>query len=153
MKHQIIESFHVIGISRLTTNVNGQSAKDIEALWVKFWTEKIQDQIPNQMSADFYAVYTDYESDYTVYYTTIIGSAVAHLDEIPEGFVGVTIPRTTYKKIISKGKMPEAIGKTWMEIWQDTTIKRTYKADFTVHGEKYFHGEEAEVETFLSVEE
>ncbi|SEG14560.1 GyrI-like domain-containing protein [Sphingobacterium lactis] len=105
------------------------------------------------MSSDFYAVYTDYESDHTGYYTTIIGSAVAQLDEIPEGFVGVTIPRTTYKKIISKGKMPEAIGKTWMEIWQDTTIKRTYKADFTVHGEKYFHGEEAEVETFLSVEE
>ncbi|SEG14520.1 GyrI-like domain-containing protein [Sphingobacterium lactis] len=43
MKHQIIESFHVIGISTRTTNVNGQSAKDIEALWVKFWTEKIQE--------------------------------------------------------------------------------------------------------------
>ncbi len=29
--------------------------------------------------------------------------------------------------------------------------KRAYKADFTVHGEKYNDGPEAEVETFISV--
>ena len=64
MNNQIIQKFNVIGISVRTTNENGQSAKDIEALWVKFWGEEIQKQIPNKVNDDIYAVYTDYETDF-----------------------------------------------------------------------------------------
>ena len=34
---------------------------------------------------------------------------------------------------------------------KEISAKRAYKADFTVHGEKYNDGPEAEVETFISV--
>ena len=148
---QVIEQFQVVGISVRTTNANGQAMKDIEALWTRFWGEEIQNQVPNKISDDIYAIYTDYESNYTGAYTMIIGMAVSSLDNIPAGYKGITIPKATYQKFVSKGKMPEAIVKTWMDIWQkDDTLNRAYQTDFTVHGPKYFAGDKAEVATFLS---
>ena len=47
--------------------------------------------------------------------------------------------------------MPEAILKTWIEIWQDTQLKRAYRADVTVHGQKYFDGDNPEIETYISI--
>ena len=153
MSNQVIQKFYVIGISVRTTNENGQSAKDIETLWTKFWGEEIQQQIPNKINEDIYAVYTDYETDFTKPYTTIIGSAVSSLENIPNGFVGITIENTTYQKFISKGKMPDAVFNTWLEIWGDKelNLKRSYKADFTIHGKKYYDGDNAEVETYIAV--
>lgn len=148
-----LEKFYVIGISLRTSNQDGQAAQDIETLWERFWGEEIQKQIPNKVNEDIYAVYTDYESDFRGPYTSIIGAAVTSLDSIPEGFVGITLEKELYQKYRSKGKMPEAILNTWIGIWQDTELKRAYTADFTVHGEKYFLGDQAEVETFIAVKE
>ena len=155
MSNQIIQEFKVIGISIRTTNENGQSAKDIETIWGRFWNEKIQEQIPNKVNDDIYAIYTDYETDFKGAYTTIIGLPVSSLENIPEGFVGITIEKTEYKKFVSKGKMPEAVVNTWIEIWgnNELNLTRTYKADFTIHGKKYYDGDTAEVETFISVNE
>lgn len=154
MSNQTIQRFYVIGISVRTTNENGQAAKDIEALWGKFWGEEIQKQIPNTVGDEIYAVYTDYETDFTGKYTTIVGLQVSSLENIPKGFVGITIETAEYQKFVSKGKMPEAVFNTWLEIWanKDLNSKRAYKADFTIHGKKYFDGDNAEVETFISVE-
>jgi len=153
MENQTISKFYVIGISTRTTNQNGQSAKDIEALWGKFWGEEIQKQIPNKVSDEIYAVYTDYETDFNGPYTTIVGLPVSSLENIPEGFTGLTIETAVYRKFVSKGKMPEAVFNTWLEIWgnKELNLKRAYKADFTVHGKKYYDGDLAEVETFISV--
>jgi predicted transcriptional regulator YdeE len=155
MNNQTIQKFHIIGISIRTTNENGQSAKDIEALWGKFWGEEIPKQIPNKISDEIYAVYTDYETDFTGHYTTIVGLPVSSLENIPKGFVGITIETGVYQKFVSKGKMPEAVFNTWLEIWgnKELNLKRAYKADFTIHGQKYYDGDKAEVETFISVKE
>lgn len=155
MNNQIIQKFCIIGISTRTTNENGQSAKDIEALWGRFWAEEIQKQIPGKVSDEIYAVYTGYETDFTGPYTTLIGLPVSSLENIPKGFVGITIETDVYQKFVSRGKMPEAVFNTWLEIWGDKelNIKRAYRADFTVHGKKYHDGHDAEVETFISVKE
>lgn len=143
-----MDNFKIIGISTVTTN---ESMVDIENLWGKFWGENIADKIPNKVGDEFYAVYTDYESDYTGKYTLIIGFPVTKLDNIPDGFVGRNISVGSNVKYTSKGKMPEAILKTWTEIWQDTELKRAYRADVTVHGQKYFDGDNAEIETYISI--
>ncbi|PKG43833.1 GyrI-like domain-containing protein [Psychroflexus sp. MES1-P1E] len=153
MNNKIIQKFNVVGISVRTTNENGQSTKDIEALWEKFWGEEIQKQIPKKVNDDIYTVYTDYETDFNGTHTLIIGLPVSSLENIPEGFGGITIEKDVYEKFVSKGKMPEAVLATWMEIWQDKDLKRTYNADFTIHGKKYYDGDNAEVETFISVKE
>lgn len=155
LNNQTIQKFYVIGISTRTTNENGQSNKDIEALWSKFWGEEIQKKIPNKVSDEIYAVYTNYESDFTKPYTTIIGLPVSSLENIPKGFVGITIETSTYQKFVSKGKMPDAVFNTWLEIWgsKELNLKRAYKVDFTIHGQNYYNGDKAEVETFISVKE
>ena len=153
VNNQIIQKFCVIGISIRTTNENGQSAQDLETLWGKFWGEEIQKQIPNKVSDDIYAVYTDYETDFTGPYTAIVGLPVSSLENIPEGFVGITIENAVYQKFVSKGKMPAAVYNTWLEIWGNKNLNRAYQADFTVHGKKYYDGDNAEVETFISVKE
>ena len=56
----IIQKFNVIGISVRTTNENGQSGKDIPALWSQFMSEEIQSKIPNKVSEDLFCIYTDY---------------------------------------------------------------------------------------------
>lgn len=153
MNNQTIQTFYIIGISIRTTNQNGQAAKDIEALWGRFWSEDIQQKVPNKNGDEIFAVYTDYESDFTGFYTTIVGLPVKSLENIPDGFVGITIETANYQKFVSKGKMPEAVVSTWFEIWgnKELNLQRAYKADFTIHGKKYFDGDNAEVETFISV--
>jgi len=153
MKNITIQKFYIVGISVRTTNQNSQAAIEIEALWVRFWGEDIQNKISNKTSDEIYAVYTDYESDFTGYYTTIIGMPVDSLKNIPDGFVGITIETDKYEKFVSKGKMPETVVKTWLEIWADEDLnsRRAYNADFTAHGKKYYNGDSAEVETFISV--
>lgn len=148
-----VQTIKVIGIATRTTNQDGQAMKDIEALWQRFWDEKIQGKIPNKVSDDIYAVYTDYESDYTAPYTVVIGLPTQSLKDIPKGFWGITIESGEYEKFTSKGKMPEAVVSTWLKIWGDDKLntRRTYQADFTVHGAKYFNGDQSEVETFISV--
>ena len=145
-----MNNFKIIGISTQTTNENGQSIQDVEALWNRFWNENIVAQVPNKVNEDIYAVYTDYESDY-MRYTLISGVPVSSLDDIPNDFVGREILVGNSEKFTSKGKMPEAILKTWSEIWTNKKLKRAYRADVTVHGKKYFDGKNAEVETFISI--
>ncbi|KKO92004.1 transcriptional regulator [Sphingobacterium sp. Ag1] len=153
MENITIQKFYIAGISVRTTNQNGQASEDIEALWERFWTEDIQNKIPNKTSDEIYAVYTDYKSDFKGFYTTIIGMSVDSLENCPEGFVGIIIEADNYEKFVSKGKMPQAIVETWLEIWadQDLNSRRAYKADFTIHGKKYYDGDNAEVETYLSI--
>jgi len=153
MNYQTIETFYVVGISTRTTNENGQAAQDIEQLWQIFWNQNISAQIANKINDEIYAVYTNYESDHTKPYDTIIGYAVHSLENIPAGFVGLTIQQANYKKITSKGTMPAAVFNTWLSIWADDELssKRAYQFDFTIHGEKYNDQDTAEVDTYISI--
>jgi len=88
MKTGNLGAFNIIGIPVRTSNENGKSAQDIDALWEKFMSENIVGQIPNKISQNVYSVYTDYEGDYTQPYTTLLGCKVTSLEEIPKGMVG-----------------------------------------------------------------
>lgn len=153
MKNITIQEKKIIGLAIRTTNENGQSANDIELLWQKFWKEEALHQVEHKINDDIYAIYTHYETDFTGYYDTIIGYEVSTLAIIPEGLVGIVIEEGEFAKFVSKGKMPEAVFNTWVDIWSDQAFnsKRAYRADFTVHGKKYNDGPDAEVETYISV--
>ena len=70
MKQTTIKSFKVIGVSVRTTNENGQSANDIQALWDKFMSEGVANKIPNKIDGEILSIYTNYESDHTKPYDT-----------------------------------------------------------------------------------
>ena len=96
---------------------------------------------------------TDYETDYTGNYTAIIGCKVNSLDNIPEGLRTWEFNGGTYRKFIAKGKMPEAVLKSWKDIWdKDAILNRTYTADFEIYDPKSQQEENATVEIYISVE-
>lgn len=145
-------AFKIIGISTRTTNQNNQSAEDLGKLWSQFYAENIFDKIPNKVSNDIITIYTDYVSDYTDAYTTIIGVQVSTLENIPDGLIGREFEAENFQQFTAKGEMPNAVVNTWMDIWKrDNELNRKYTYDLEVYGEKSQNGENAEVEIFIAV--
>lgn len=147
-----MEHFKIIGIAVETSNHNNQAATDLTKLWQRFFQEKISDQITDKETEDIYAVYTDYETDYTGKYTAIIGQRVNSLDNIPPGLVGKEINNKKLSRYVAKGEMPNAVVTVWNEIWaNDIALYRTYDADFEVYGVKSQNGSESEVDIYIGI--
>lgn len=152
MNTQKIEALNIIGISVRTTNENEQAAKDIPALWEKFMSESITEKIPNKISNEVYCIYTEYESDHTKPYTTILGCQVKSLEEVPTGMIGKTIEETEYEKFTAKGNLQEGIVyNKWLEIW-NKDLNRKFTSDFEIYGEKTINPKDAEVDIFIAIE-
>lgn len=151
MSNQKIDKFNVIGISVRTTNQNGQAAQDIPALWNKFMTEGIANQIPNKIDDTIYCIYTEYEKDHTAPYTTILGCKVTNLATVPSGMVGKFFEETFYKKHTAKGNILQGlVYNEWLKIWS-SGLDRAFTADFEVYGPKAQNPESAEVDIFIAV--
>jgi predicted transcriptional regulator YdeE len=151
MNTTTVAPFNIIGLAIITTNENGQSAKDIPQLWNTFLSENIAAQIPGKTDTALYCIYTDYEKDHTKPYTTILGCKTDSLDNIPEGLTGKYFPGGNYSVCTAKGKITEGIVfKEWTKIW-NSNIPRAYTADFEVYDEKAQHTDDAEVDIFISV--
>jgi predicted transcriptional regulator YdeE len=145
-----LDEFTIAGISVRTTNENGKAANDIGALWQRFFSENVIDKIDNKVSDDIYCIYTDYESDFTGAYTTIIGCKVIANAQFSGGLIVRKVPSSTYQLYKSTGRLPDTVLATWQEIWQ-SSIERNYIADFDVYGEGCRDPDNAVVETYVSV--
>lgn len=142
----------MIGITVRTSNASGASATDIPTLWNRFMSEEVLLKIPNRINDRIYCIYTDYESDHTKPYTTLLGCQVTELDLIPEGMTGIEIPMGTYEQITVTGNLLEGIVyKAWVDIWQQP-LYRTYKADFEVYDGKAADLSAAEVNIFVGIQ-
>ncbi len=145
-----IEPFMIIGISVRTTNENNQAAKEIGDLWGKFMSENILEAIPNKIDNTIYSIYTEYESDHTKPYTTILGCKVSNLHSIPDGMIGKSIDGGNYVKFSAKGDlMKELIINKWTEIW-GMDLDRAFTADFEVFGEKAQNPNDAEIDFLIA---
>lgn len=146
-----IAPFQIIGISVRTTNENGQAASDIGSLWEKFMTEGISEKIPNKLSEEIFSIYTNYESDHTKPYDTILGCKVSSLENIPEGMLGQAFDGGTFAKFISKGDATKGVVyQSWLSIW-DTDLDRLYTSDFEVYGDKAKDFSNAEIDIFVAI--
>lgn len=147
-----INTFNIIGIAIRTTNENGQSSKDIPALWNQFMAEGILTKIPNRVSDDIYCMYTEYEKDHTKPYTTIIGCKVDDVTDIPTGMVGKTIETARYAVHTVQGNIMEGlVYNEWLKIW-NTNMPRTFIADFEIYGEKAKDPANATIDIFVGIE-
>ena len=147
-----IETFNIVGIEVETTNQDGKAAEDLGALWGRFFAENVSGKIMNKKSEDIYSIYTDYGSDYTGKYKSIIGMLVDSIDEIPKDLIGRKFEGGKYQKFIARGEMPNAVVEKWQEIWtNDKQLNRKYTADFEVYGSKSQNGQESEVEIFIAL--
>ena len=143
--------FKIIGISTRTTNKDNIAQQDLGKLWGQFYSENIFEKIPNKLSNEVLTIYTDYKSDFTEDYTTIIGILVSTLDEIPSGLIGREFQAENFQKFTAKGEIPNAVVNSWIDIWQrDKELKRKYSYDFEVYGKKSQNGENSEVDIYIA---
>ncbi|KUF44220.1 AraC family transcriptional regulator [Myroides marinus] len=146
-----VNQFHLIGIAVRTTNEQNQAANDIPMLWDRFFKEDVLNQIPNKVCTAVYSLYTNYEGDHTMPYTTIIGCEVADLSVIPKGMVGQTFEADKYQKITVKGDLTQGlIINEWEKIWSENW-DRKYTADFEVYDEKANNPHDAEVSIYVAI--
>jgi predicted transcriptional regulator YdeE len=146
-----IVPFKIIGISVRTTNEHNQAAKDITELWGKFMGEHVLEAIPNKIDNTVYSIYTDYESNHTRPYTTLLGCKVDNLDIIPGGMVGKSFDGGNYVKLSAKGDLMKGlIMNKWLEIWE-MDLERVFTADFEVFGEKAQNPADAEIDFLIAV--
>jgi predicted transcriptional regulator YdeE len=147
-----IEEINLIGLplNGKTSNANGQSGIDCGNLWQQFEKGQYSEKIPGKLSEEIYAVYHQYEGDYTKPYSYFIGCKVSPGTEVPEGLISLVINSGTYQKILAKGKMPDCVADAWREIWS-SDISRKYEADFEVYDERSRDWSKAEVDIYLSI--
>ncbi len=107
--------------------------------------------VPNKVDHSIFSIYTNYESDYTKPYDTVLACEVSSLDEIPEGMVGLEFDASDYQKFRAEGNLAEgAVYNEWLKIW-DTDLDRKYTADFEIYGAEALNREDAKVDIFVSV--
>ena len=108
---------------------------DCGNLWQRFEKEKITTQILNKLGEELFAVYHNYDGDYTQPYAYFIGCKVKKGTVVPEELDSLVIPKNRYQKIVAKGKMPDCVANAWIEIWKGD-LPRAYTADFEVYDGK-----------------
>lgn len=117
----------------------------------RFINDKVLEAIPNKIDNTIYSIYTDYESDHTKPYTTILGCKVKNLDTIPVGMVGKSIKGGNYVKFSTKGDlMKDLVINKWFEIWE-MDLNRLFTADFEVFGEKAQNPADAEIDILIAI--
>ena len=126
-------AFTIVGIACRASN---RKSAPMYALWRRFREEKIAAQVVERVSDAVYALYCEYDSDYTGEYTLVLGCEVPAnamvAQETPEGLVVATIPAANYALIDARGKQPDALIAAWADVWK-SSLKRAYICDFEVH--------------------
>lgn len=144
------ENVIIAGLSIRTTNENGQSGKDIPALWQRFFAEGMLSKIPGKIDDTLYCIYTDYEMDHTRPYTTLLGCRVQAEVKDP-GISTKIFTGDKYRVFVAKGGLDDGIVyKEWLKIW-NADIERLYTTDIEIYGEKSQDKLNAEIPILIAV--
>jgi len=140
---------YIIGITIRTAN-DGSAAQDIPALWQKFYQTNVLQNIPHKKSNEIFALYCNYEGDYTQPYSVIIGCEVDSIEDIPADMVAQQIPASTYAVYKAPGPFPQELVKTWHTIWL-SSLKRTYTGDFELYRTDFEATQNPEVDVYVAI--
>jgi predicted transcriptional regulator YdeE len=124
-----LDTFTIGGIARRQSN---DRTDMIGRQWQEFFAGGGVKQIPSRQSDDIYALYTDYEGDYTRPYTLVIGCRVKDGAALPTGFVAKPILAGKYAVFDAKGPQPASVVAAWQRIW-GASLDRAYTTDFEQH--------------------
>ncbi|MDD1687412.1 GyrI-like domain-containing protein [Methanoregula sp.] len=140
----------VVGITRRTSNA--VAAETIPACWQEFLMKNAPARIAHRsIPPVMYAVYSQYEKDWTGPYTYLLGCGVTRADNVPEGMEAWTIPEQTYAVFRARGMMPAEILGVWANVWS-SDLPRTYTYDFELYDKRFTRPLNKEVEVCVAVE-
>jgi predicted transcriptional regulator YdeE len=149
MSHKIEkgEKKFVIGIHIRTSNALIQTQAPL--LWDRFYRENIGKKIPNKVSHDLLALYTEYEGDYRQPFTYLLGYEVADLLHIPSGMKGVEISPSAYTIFTAKGEFPASLAHAWQTVWS-APLNRSYTTDFEVYPPDFLPQNKTEISLYIA---
>jgi len=140
----------VVGIARRTSNAD--AAATIPSCWQAFLMNNAPARIPHRVAPPvMYAVYSDYEKDWTKPYTYLLGCGVTRADKVPEGMEVRHIPEQTYAVFKAKGRMPDEIVGVWANIWT-SDLPRTYTYDFELYDKRFTRPVAKEADVYIAVD-
>lgn len=145
-------------VSTRTTNAEEAGPnRRLPKLWETYFSGNTAAQPYNQHPHRIYALYTDYESDATGAYTTLIGHEVKQevaLSEI-EGAYAI-VPESQYIVFTTeRGPVYEVVAQAWMKIWEyfkDSAEVRTFTGDFELYDGIHFDPTNAEVQIYIAIQ-
>ncbi|EML4476448.1 TPA: effector binding domain-containing protein [Clostridioides difficile] len=164
MNYEIVEINEkiVIGISKVTTNKDGQAVNDIGELWKKFMGKGIYNAIKGKKNDKTIGLYTDYQGDFTSPYSFVACCEVnsnsdkeKNLEElntnntVGESIISKVIPAGKYAKFVIVGGQKE-VGDFWFEFWQ-MDFDRTYISDFEEYQCNTFDTKKQEIHIYIGI--
>lgn len=120
-------------IKGIKIRTNNDRLDEIIGLW---------NQVPTmQLEGDFYAVYSNYESNFKGDYDLLVGNEQAEYTDF------AVITAGDYVEIPVKDANPQSVGEAWQAIWKDEALeeKRSYQKDLE------YYKKDGTVTIYLSV--
>ena len=148
------KAFPVIGIELKTTTREGKNFIEIPQFWQQVIQKEQIKNIPNKKQPEtVLGICMDFEADGTFSY--IIGSEVAHTDDVPEDMVIKQIPDAEYAVFTARGKMPDSIQNTTKYIYQEWLPKSKYQhansPEFELYDERSDDSKNSEVDIYIPI--
>jgi predicted transcriptional regulator YdeE len=112
---------------------NAEAFRTIPPFWGEFTATGSLGQIPDRLSDDLYAVYTNFANegvDNTGIYSLVIGGLVAPDADVPDGLIKVTVPASERVIFPVHHGRNDLVGEQWQRIWAGPDLRQTYIADF-----------------------
>ncbi|OAS17846.1 GyrI-like domain-containing protein [Paenibacillus oryzisoli] len=143
------------GVHVRTTNAEEAGPnRRLPQLWETYFQSQITSLIPTIHSHLIYALYTDYESDASGEYTTLIGHQVAdNISRDEDKFHQVQVPASKYLVFTTeKGPVYEVVAQAWANIWayfKDSEEVRAYTGDYELYDAR--HSDDSQVQIFIAI--
>jgi predicted transcriptional regulator YdeE len=118
-----------IRVAGLAARVSNDQPELIGDHWRRFHADGTIARITGKASPNVFAVYTEYESDYSGPYTILIGYSIEPDAVVPAGLRVIEIPAQQYAVILASGEQPQATWAAWQWVWA-SALDRLYTADF-----------------------
>jgi len=151
-----LPGFQVIGIGARTTNAKEATGDGmIPRQWQKFFLEGNLTKIPNKISGNIYALYSDYASDHNGEYDFVIGAMVKEGTLPPPGMVAKNVAGGHFAVLNSeKGPLAKVVPQAWQAIFKleaEKKIRRTYKTDFEIYDQRSQDPQNAQVDLYVGL--
>lgn len=149
--------FYMAGLAARTCNAREMSGTGkIEGIWETFLRPGVVGRIPNKMGIDLVAVYTDYETDHTGYYTYLLGLPVISGEAFPSDLTIRHITAGRYAVITSeRGVLADVVQGAWQRIWsmpeKELGGKRAFRTDFEIYDQRASDPENAQIDVYIGL--
>ena len=149
--------FNVVGLAIRTNNaaeMNGRGK--IGEVWQRLLQQNLAAKIPNKLGVDLIALYTDYETDHTGYYTYLLGVPVSFTEHLPTGLVLKHVPAGRYAVLCSnRGEIKQVVPEIWQRVWGMSPMElggsRSYKVDYEIYDQRAADPDNAQIEVHVGL--